>query len=201
MKTTNLTHGYQQNRKAAGWLYKLWAPVYDLSVGLDPAYRRNLMGMVEGVVGVSDRVLDVGCGTGLGTVAAANNAKEVVALDPSQAMLDRLGRKLKREKIGNVEIRKGYFPDGLEEGKSYECIIASFMLAHLSPEARRVAIRAMFERLTSGGRIGLFGAQGEIAPAFQTKKELETNLVEAGFDNISIEDVSDIYRIATAVKR
>jgi len=201
MKTTNLTHGCQQNRKAAGWLYKLWAPVYDLSVRLDPAYRRNLLHMVEHVVRVSDRVLDVGCGTGLGTVAAANNAKEVVALDPSRAMLGKLAKKLKRANIANVEMRNGYFPDGLEQGKTYECIITSFMLAHLTPEARCAAIMSMFERLTSGGRIGLFGAQDEIAPAFQTKEEVETNLLEAGFDNICIEDVSDIYRIATAVKR
>ncbi len=64
-----------------------------------------------------------------------------------------------------------------------------------------IAIMSMFEHLKSGGRIGLFEAQGEIAPTFQTKKEIETNLLNAGFDDISIDDVSDIYRMATAAKR
>jgi len=63
-----------------------------------------------------------------------------------------------------------------------------------------VAIMSMFDHLKSGGRIGLFEAQGEIAPTFQAKKEIETNLLEAGFDDISIEDVSDIYRVVTAVR-
>ena len=156
--------------------------------------------MVMLVVRQSDSVLDAGCGTGIGTLAAARIAKEVVALDPSQAMLNKLDRRLRRENIQNVEIRNGYFPDGVEKGETYQSVITSFMLAHLNPEARRVAIMSMFEHLKSGGRIGLFEAQGKIAPTFQTKKEIETNLLEAGFDDISIEDVSDIYRVATAVK-
>ncbi|MFC1764155.1 class I SAM-dependent methyltransferase [Planctomycetota bacterium] len=201
IKTSNLTHGFQGDRKASVRFYKLWAPLYDLTVRLDPAYKRNLVQMIKQVVQATDCVLEIGCGTGLGTVAAAEIAKEIVALDPSPAMLDKLARKLRRGNIRNVEVRKAYFPDGLEVGETYECIITSFMLAHLSPEARPIAIKSMFEHLTSGGRIGLFEAQGEIAPTFQTKKEIETNLLGAGFDSISIEDVSDIYRIATAVKR
>jgi ubiquinone/menaquinone biosynthesis C-methylase UbiE len=200
IKTTSLTHRYQGRPKALGRFYKLWAPLYDLSVWLDPAYKRNLLHMVMLVVRRSDSVLDAGCGTGIGTLAAARIAKEVVALDPSQAMLNKLARKLRRENIQNVEIRNGYFPDGVEKGETYQSVITSFMLAHLNPEARRVAFMSMFDHLKSGGRIGLFEAQGEIAPTFQTKKEIETNLLEAGFDDISIEDVSDIYRVATAVK-
>jgi ubiquinone/menaquinone biosynthesis C-methylase UbiE len=201
IKTTNLTHGYQEDRKAQDRFYKLWVPLYDLSVCLDPAYKRNLLHMIMHVVRASDRVLDVGCGTGIGTLAAAKIAKTVVALDPSQAMLNKLARKLRRENIRNVKIENRYFPEGMEKGRTFESVITSFMLAHLNQEARRAAIMSMFEYLTSGGRIGLFEAQGEIAPTFQTKKEIETNLLDAGFDDISIEDVSDIYRIATAVKQ
>jgi ubiquinone/menaquinone biosynthesis C-methylase UbiE len=157
--------------------------------------------MVQQVVQASDCVLEVGPGTGLGTLAAAKIAKQVVAVDPSQAMLDILTNKLRRENIHNVEIRKGYFPDTLEAGKTYGCVITSFMLAHLTKEQRTRAIKAMFDVLKPAGRIGLFGAQGEIAPTFQTKKEIEINLQQAGFDDIHIEDVSDIYRIATAVKQ
>jgi len=201
IRTTNLTHGFQENRTALDSFYKLWAPLYDLSVSLDSGYKRNLSRMVKRVVQASDCVLDVGCGTGLATLAAAKNAKEVVALDPSQAMLDKLAKKIGREKLRNVEVRNGFFPEGLEKGKTYDSVITSFMLAHLSPETRRAAVNSMFDLLAPGGRIGLFEAQGEIAPTFQTKKEIRTNLLESGFGDIGIEDVSDIYRIATAVKR
>lgn len=39
-----------------------------------------------------------------------------------------------------------------------------------------------------------------IASTFQTKEELINNLSSAGFNNILIEDVDDIYRISTATK-
>jgi len=120
IRTTNLTHGFQENRTALDSFYKLWAPLYDLSVSLDSGYKRNLSRMVKRVVQASDCVLDVGCGTGLATLAAAKNAKEVVALDPSQAMRDKLAKKIGREKLRNVEVRNGFFPEGLEKGKTYE---------------------------------------------------------------------------------
>ena len=58
----------------------------------------------------------------------------------------------------------------------------------------------MFEILEAGGKIGLFSAQGEIATTFQTKEEIKNNLSSAGFSNIIIKDVNDIYRISTAKK-
>jgi hypothetical protein len=58
----------------------------------------------------------------------------------------------------------------------------------------------MFEILETNGEIGLFSAQGEIAPTFQTKEEIENNLSSAGFRKIIIRDTDDIYRISTAEK-
>ncbi len=38
IKTTDLTHGYQGSAPATLLrFYKLWAPIYGLTVGLDPA--------------------------------------------------------------------------------------------------------------------------------------------------------------------
>jgi hypothetical protein len=61
-------------------------------------------------------------------------------------------------------------------------------------------ITNIFEALKPNGKIGLFSAQGEIASTFQTKEEIEINLSSAGFRNIMIEDVDDIYRISIAEK-
>jgi 2-polyprenyl-3-methyl-5-hydroxy-6-metoxy-1,4-benzoquinol methylase len=108
IKTTDLTHGYQDNRSQLSVFYRLWAPLYDFSVSIDPAYKRNLFQMVKLVVQNRDAVLDVGCGTGLATIAAAVNAQSVVALDPSQEMLSQLQKKLKHKHVSNVEIIHGY---------------------------------------------------------------------------------------------
>ena len=200
IKTTNLTHGYQDNRSQLSVFYQLWAPLYDFSVWIDPAYKRNLFQMVKLVVQDGDAVLDVGCGTGLATVAAAENAQSVVALDPSQEMLSKLQKKLKRKHVSNVEIIHGYFPHALADRSVFDSIVSSFTLAHFSPDAKREALKAMFDRLAPGGRLGLFGARGEIATSFQTRDELLQNLSAAGFKDAGISDVSDIYRIATATR-
>ena len=74
------------------------------------------------------------------------------------------------------------------------------MLAHIDKKHRASIIKDMFKLLESNGKIGLLSAQGEIASTFQTKEEIENNLSHAGFSDIVIQDIDDIYRIATARK-
>ena len=115
-------------------------------------------------------------------------------------MLKKLQKKIKKEKINNIELREGFFPQALRPEEKFQSIISSFMLAHLSKEQRTLSIKTMFDILDTGGKIGLFSAQGEIAPTFQTKEEIENNLSSSGFRNITIEDIDDIYRISIAEK-
>jgi len=56
--TTNTTHDHQGQPEKQLALYKLWSPLYDLSLKLDPGYA---------VVQDEDTVLDIGCDTGLAT--------------------------------------------------------------------------------------------------------------------------------------
>ena len=201
IRTTDLTHGYQGSVPARLLhFYRLWAPVYDLSVRLDPAYLRSLKRMVEMVVRPGDTTLDIGSGTGLGTVHAASIAAKVVAIDPSQEMTTRLEKKIRRRHLENVEVRNGYFPDALAPGESFDSVTSSFMLAHLDPGERSRAIMEMSRCLNPGGRLGLFAAQGEIAATFQTRAEVEEQLSAAGLTNSEVIDLSDIYRITTATK-
>jgi hypothetical protein len=71
---------------------------------------------------------------------------------------------------------------------------------YVNKEQRPLVIKAMFNLLESDGKIGLFSAQGEVASTFQTKEEIENNLSYAGFSDIVIQDIDDIYRISTAIK-
>jgi ubiquinone/menaquinone biosynthesis C-methylase UbiE len=201
IKTTGLTHGFQGSvPDKLLRFYRLWAPIYDLTVRLDPAYPGSLKRMVASVVRPGDTTLDVGSGTGLGTSAAASIAARVVAIDPSKEMAARLYKKIRIRNLENVEVRQGYFPDALLHGESFDSVISSFMLAHLERDERARAIIAMFRCLNAGGRLGLFSAQGEIAPTFQTRNEVEEHLSAAGFAKSEVRDVSDIYRITTATK-
>jgi len=198
IKSTDLTHGFQENRIKLNIFYRLWASCYDFSVGFDPAYKRELRNMVTAVVQPGDTTLDIGCGTGLGAIAAAKVARLVIGIDPSQDMLVKLQTKIQKQRVENIDIRAGFFPDVLDPTEKFDSVISSFMLAHLPPESRTRIIARMFDSLKPGGRLGLFGAQGEIASAFQTRDELMHNLSAAGFQDINIKNVSDIYRIALA---
>ena len=55
--------------------------------------------------------------------------------------------------------------------------------------------------LGPGGRLGLFLAQGEVAPLFATRSVLSDLLERAGFEEVSIEDRDDVYRVVTASRR
>jgi len=201
IKTTDLTHGYQSEQPSKIIsLYHLWASFYDISIKFDPAYCRNLKKMINAVVMPGNIILDIGCGTGLGTIYAATIAKKVIGIDPSSDMLNKLKKKVNKQKISNIDIREGFFPEAVKKSDRFKSIISSFMLAHLNKKQRPIAIKAMYNLLESDGKIGLFSAQGEIASTFQTKEEIENSLSYVGFSNIVIQDIDDIYRISTAKK-
>ena len=102
----------------------------------------------------TDTVLDVGAGTGFLTEGAAKLAKNVIALDFSEAMMGEARTKLRGRnvefKIGNVD--KIPIPDG-----SVNVVIGNMILHHcLTPE---IAIKDMARVLAPDGRLALSDLQ------------------------------------------
>ncbi len=100
-----------------------------------------------------DRVLDIGAGTGLLTLAAAPRVRHVSAVDISPAMCARLSSNLEREAIGNVEVLTDTatalpLPDG-----SVDAVISNYCLHHLDDGAKRVALAEIARVLRPGGRL------------------------------------------------
>jgi cyclopropane fatty-acyl-phospholipid synthase-like methyltransferase len=201
MATTGLSHGFQgQGADALRAFYRLWAPIYDISIRFDPAYRRLLFQVVDSVVRPGDRVLDVGCGTGLGAVRAATIAARVLGIDASVDMVARLEKKIRSQGIGNVEVRLGFFPEFLGPDERFDCAFSSFMMPHLQPAQRAQVIAAMYESLEPGGRFGLFSAQGELVSTYERRDEIAGNLAAVGFVDVEIRELADVYRTVTATK-
>jgi demethylmenaquinone methyltransferase/2-methoxy-6-polyprenyl-1,4-benzoquinol methylase len=182
------------------WMYNVWSRFYDWSIQLDPAYRRNARRMLDKAVTDDDRVLDVGVGTGMLPEIAAGRSSLWTGLDYSGAMLAQAARKMALRQWTNVGLTWGDarhlpFDDG-----AFDAVVSSFVLPHFSRDERSTILAEMRRVMRPGGRLGLFLAQGERAPLFDTRDQLLGDLGEVGYRDIQIEDRDDVYRVVTAVR-
>ncbi|NOX35526.1 MAG: methyltransferase domain-containing protein [Deltaproteobacteria bacterium] len=201
IKSTDFTHSYQGKDKKLVSFYKAWSYCYDFSVNLDPAFGREMKTMIGLTVKPGDTTLDIGCGTGISTFYASRIVAKVIGIDLSADMVRKLEQKISRRKSVNIEVITGRFPEALPHNIRFNSIISSFAIVHFTPEQRKNIYKQIYNLLLSGGRLGLFSAQGEIASSFETKNEIVNNLESAGFNKIEVDSVSDIYRIIKAEKQ
>lgn len=139
---------------AAGsdWALPLYDPMVKL-IGAD-ALRRQLLD--QAMLRATDRVLDIGCGTG--TLATLMKRKygvsSVVGLDPDPKALARAARKAARAGV-SIHFDRGYadelpYPDG-----SFDHVFSSFMFHHLHGEDRVNVLREGRRVLAPGGSFHL----------------------------------------------
>jgi SAM-dependent methyltransferase len=136
----------------AGWhpeLYERWFTWNPMQAALRRREQAAVLGAVDGLAQASDRVLEVGCGTGAHTIGLARRCRRVVAVDASAEMLAYLERRLRREAISNVATRPGRLPDGLPADGGYDGVLAVGVLNYL-PDLD-AALRALAETLRPGG--------------------------------------------------
>ena len=185
------------SERAIQLYYKYRRKSYDLQWSMDPGYRKGLRRLVDLAVEETDMVLDVGCGTGSATLLAAARCKEVVGIDLSPDMIELAEEKVIKKCLGNCRLIatsvEDYRPDN-----SFDKVISSFMIPHVKPGLRPSIYSCMYNFLSPGGTVGLFGSRGEVCDVYETRDEIEDNLTRAGFEDIVLYDVYDIYRIAVA---
>jgi len=187
------------SERAIQLYYKYRRKSYDFQWAMDPGYRKGLYRLVELTVQPGERVLDVGCGTGSATIVAASTAGEVVGIDLSPHMIELAKEKVQKKRVANTYLVatsvEGYAP-----AKPFDKVISSFMIPHVKPGLRPEIYSCMFKFLKPGGTVGLFGSRGEVCDVYETREAVEDNLKRAGFEDVEIYDIYDIYRIAVARK-
>jgi ubiquinone/menaquinone biosynthesis C-methylase UbiE len=133
-----------------------WLPFYDIGTKLlgAPAAQRQLIAQAD--VHAGGRVLDIGCGTGtLALMLKAQKADtHVVGLDPDEHALDRAKRKAARAGV-DVELVRGFadaipYADG-----SFDRVLSSFMLHHLTTDEKAATLRDVHRVLKPGGSFHL----------------------------------------------
>jgi ubiquinone/menaquinone biosynthesis C-methylase UbiE len=116
--------------------------------GQDKRVREAVLGYID----ASDRVLDVGCGTGTLAVQAAQKGARVTGLDRSPAML-RLAEEKARAAGVEVNFRQGYAQSPPLDDEPLDAITATFALSEMSPDEAEMLVADMAARLKMGGRV------------------------------------------------
>jgi SAM-dependent methyltransferase len=101
-------------RNLAGQFWEILAKHYPLPYDHELAaatHRVISLAKAKGVKFPGKRILDIGCGTGAYTIPLAEEALEVMGIDLSPAMLEKLREVARERGIGNIELREASWRD------------------------------------------------------------------------------------------
>jgi ubiquinone/menaquinone biosynthesis C-methylase UbiE len=101
----------------------------------------------------TDRVLDVGAGTGLLALAAAPHAASVHALDVSPAMCSHLAGKFHQSGISNARVLLGNATDIPLADGAVDVVISNYCFHHLPDGEKGRALAQVMRVLRPGGRL------------------------------------------------
>jgi ubiquinone/menaquinone biosynthesis C-methylase UbiE len=130
-------------------LTALYDPVVAVTMR-ERAFRSRLVEQVS--EGTPDSVLEIGCGTGSLTVCLAEALPEasITALDPD---LDALARAQAKDPLEKIDWREGTALGLAIADESFDRVVASLVLHHLTTAQKRVALAEAFRVLHPGGRL------------------------------------------------
>lgn len=144
--------------------------------------------------------LDLGCGTGLVTMALAPFINEITGIDSSCAMIDKLSEKIKAFGVKNVKTALRDITQGELPCENYHLIVSSMMLHHIEYPAKVIAsikplvkpggFMAMVDLLTEDGSF-----HDDPAGVFHngfSEQEFTKLFADIGFSNISISEATSI---------
>jgi ubiquinone/menaquinone biosynthesis C-methylase UbiE len=100
-----------------------------------------------------DRVLDIGAGTGLLTLAMSSRVAAVVALDVSPEMCARLEAKIDLLGIANTEVLAGNARTLPVDDESVGVVVSNYCFHHLPDADKQLALAEIRRVLRPGGRL------------------------------------------------
>jgi ubiquinone/menaquinone biosynthesis C-methylase UbiE len=101
----------------------------------------------------TDRAVDLGAGTGLLALALAPHVRELVAVDISERMLERLDDRAAADGVHNVELLVADLRRLPLEDESATLVVSNYAFHHLDDPGKELALAEARRILRPGGRI------------------------------------------------
>ena len=140
------THGMTMN-----WA----APFYDVycgAVGLGQGFRERTMQVAA--IRSGEKILDVGCGTGVLTrraVEAAGSVGSAIGIDPGQDMIH-VAKENAQRLVSRAEFKVAAIEQLPFGSAHFDVVLSSLMLHHLPPDLKQQGLREVYRVLKPGGR-------------------------------------------------
>jgi ubiquinone/menaquinone biosynthesis C-methylase UbiE len=100
-----------------------------------------------------DRVVDLGAGTGLVALALAPRVQDVVAVDLSERMLERLDDRAATDGVRNLRTLEADLRQLPLEDESATLVVSNYAFHHLDDAGKELALSEARRVLTPGGRL------------------------------------------------
>lgn len=146
--------------------------------------------------------LDIGSGTGLLTLLLAEELKEIVAVDSSPAMLDKLYEKISASMIANIKTSLQELEELDFKKSSFDLVTSSMVMHHIR---ELIPLFKTIKKILKDGGIFTFADLEKEDGTFHDdptavfhngfdREELKMALQASGFKDVDISDASEIVK-------
>lgn len=130
---------------------------------------------VKNEIKKGSRILDVGCGTGRDAFYLASNGHKVVAIDPSDEMINYSKKNNYHE---NIEYIKSSLPSLDNVKGKFDFILISAVWMHLDKDTQKKSIKELKKKMKGGAKMVILVRHGEFSDGRVPYEILDNNTLE-----------------------